>query len=74
VKRSDARLVGNGWVLANEFANVRLSIDTQGNDPRLRIEDLDSGATICLDAFVLAALIAVDDETLAAHVRSDLSP
>jgi hypothetical protein len=30
-------------MLANEFANVRLSIDTQGNDPRLRIEDLDSG-------------------------------
>ena len=74
MKRSDARLVGNGWVLANEFANVRLSIDTQGNDPRLRIEDLDSGATICLDAFVLAALIAVDDQTLAAHARSDLSP
>jgi hypothetical protein len=32
------------------------------------------GRRSCLDAFVLAALIAGDDETLAAYVRSDLSP
>jgi hypothetical protein len=71
VKRSDARSVEDGWLLANEFANVRVSIDTRGNDPRLRIEDLVTGATICLDAFVLAALTAVDDKALAAHAAPD---
>ena len=71
MKRSDARSVEDGWLLANEFANVRVSIDTRGNDPRLRIEDLVTGTTICLDAFVLAALTAVDDEALAAHAAPD---
>jgi hypothetical protein len=71
VKRSDARALGDGWILANEFANVRVSIDTRGNDPRLRIEDLDSGMTICLDAFALSTLTLLDGETLAAHAAPD---
>jgi hypothetical protein len=71
VKRSDARAIGDGWILGNEFANVRVRIDTHGNDPRLRIEDLDSGASICLDAFMLAALALLDDETLAAHAAPE---
>jgi hypothetical protein len=71
VKRSDARAIGDGWILGNEFANVRVRVDTQGNDPRLRIEDLDSGASICLDAFALSALTLLDDEALAAHAAPD---
>jgi hypothetical protein len=33
---------------------VRLTIDTLGNDPRLKIEDLATNLTIALDAFMLA--------------------
>ena len=58
-------------MLANEFANVRLSIDVDGNDPRLRIEDLDTGATIRLDAFVLAAFTALTGDALAEHAQPD---
>jgi hypothetical protein len=71
VKRSDARVEPNAWMLANEFANVRLSIDEDGNDPRLRIEDLDTGATIRLDAFVLAAFTALTGDALAEHAQPD---
>jgi hypothetical protein len=53
------------WVLANEFAHVRLTIDTSGNDPRLRIEDLSSGVAVALDAFILAALTTATPEELA---------
>jgi hypothetical protein len=65
VKRSDARLEENAWLLANEFANVRLTIDQQGNDPRLCIEDLDTGISIQLDAFVLAGLTTLAEESFA---------
>jgi len=43
-------------VLSNEFAAVRLSIDTSGQSPRLRIDDLRHDRTAWLDAFQLAAL------------------
>jgi hypothetical protein len=56
------------WVLANEFARVKLSLDHKGNCPRLRIEDLDSGTSICLDSLLLAGLVWATDETLAIHV------
>jgi hypothetical protein len=56
------------WLLANEFARVRLSLDHKGNVPRLRIEDLDSGISICLDSMLLAGLVWATDETLAIHV------
>ena len=56
------------WFLSNEFARVRLSLDHKGNAPRLRIEDLDSGTSICLDSLLLAGLVWATDETLAIHV------
>jgi hypothetical protein len=71
VKRSDARVEESAWVLANEFANVRLTIDQLGNDPRLRVEDLDTGASIRLDAFVLASLTVLTEEALAEHAQPD---
>jgi hypothetical protein len=58
----------SAWVLSNEFARVKLSVDHKGNGPRLRIEDLDSGTSICLDSLLLAGLVWATDETLAIHV------
>ena len=62
-----------GWILANEFAQVRLEIDRKGNSPRVRIEDLQSGYSICLDAMTLASLVWASDEMLAAHFDPDLT-
>lgn len=31
------------WILANEFAEVAVSLDLAANGPRLRLEDLRSG-------------------------------
>lgn len=42
--------------LSSEFASVRLSIDTAGNDARLRIEDLKTGHVGFLDALELETL------------------
>ncbi|HEV2981714.1 MAG TPA: hypothetical protein VGX51_09805 [Solirubrobacteraceae bacterium] len=42
--------------LSSEFATVGLSIDTAGNDPRLRIEDLKTGHVGFLDALELETL------------------
>jgi len=58
----------SAWVVSNEFARVKLSVDHKGNGPRLRIEDLDSGTSICLDSLLLAGLVWATDETLAIHV------
>jgi hypothetical protein len=60
------------WFVANEFAQVRLTIDTTGNDPRLCIEDLSSGLTRKLDAFVLASLIKATEEQIARYMDPDL--
>jgi hypothetical protein len=56
------------WILANEFAHVRLTIDTSGNDPRLRIEDLSSGHSVALDAFMLVGLTTATEEELTRHM------
>ena len=34
---------GVGPVIGNEFAQVSVNFDTEGNSPRLRLEDLRSG-------------------------------
>jgi len=44
------------FVLSNEFAAVRISIDSRGQSPRLRIDDLRNDRTAWLDAFQLAEL------------------
>ena len=56
------------WIIANEFAHVRLTIDNSGNDPRLRIEDLSSGTSVALDAFMLAGLTTATAEELSRHM------
>jgi hypothetical protein len=42
--------------VASEFATVSLSIDYEGNGPRLRIEDLKTGQVGFLDALELETL------------------
>jgi hypothetical protein len=42
--------------VSNEFADVSVSIDTEGNDPRLRLEDMKTGRVGFLDALELETL------------------
>jgi hypothetical protein len=42
--------------IASEFASVAISIDHDGNGPRLRIEDLKTGQVGFLDALELETL------------------
>jgi hypothetical protein len=42
--------------LRSEFAHVRLELDTSGNGPRLRIEDLKTGKVGYLDPLELECL------------------
>lgn len=44
-------------ILESEFARVNISVDTSGNGPRLRIEDLWSGAAVFLDPLALESLV-----------------
>ena len=60
------------WILANEFAQVRVSRDCNGNSARLKVEDLQSGKSICLDPLILASLVWASDEELASHADPDL--
>ena len=46
----------DGAIVESEFASVRLSIDREGNDARLRIEDLKTGRVGFLDALELETL------------------
>lgn len=47
---------GADAIVRNEFAAVRLEIDRSTHSPRLRVEDLQSGACVYLDALELASL------------------
>jgi hypothetical protein len=51
-------------VVESEFASVRLTIDRQGNGPRLRIEDLTGGHVGYLDALELETLAWLPRERL----------
>ncbi|MDH3047292.1 hypothetical protein QEN45_18070 [Gordonia alkanivorans] len=47
----------------NEFAAVRVSLDTAGNGPRLLVEDLESDEAIFLSPLELASLcLATPDD------------
>ena len=51
-------------VVANEFASVSASIDTEANSPRLRLEDLKTGRVRFLDALMLETLVWASEESL----------
>jgi len=53
-------------IVANEFASVSVSLDTEGNSPRLRVEDLRTGRIRYLDALELETLVWLPDERLTA--------
>lgn len=42
--------------MQNEFAGVLISVDKQGNGPRLMIRDLESGRVAYFDALELSSL------------------
>ncbi|MFC9834291.1 hypothetical protein ACFVKB_10790 [Rhodococcus sp. NPDC127530] len=48
--------------LANEFAVVRVSLDTSGNGPRLLVEDAETGDHIFLSPLELASLCLATPE------------
>ena len=48
---------GIGPVVESEFAQVSVNIDTEGNSPRLRLEDLRTGRVRFLDALELETVI-----------------
>ncbi len=56
------------WYVTNECAQVKLTIDRSGNDPRLCIEDLSSDLRIYLDAFILASLTTATEQELARYM------
>ena len=60
--RNDLRWEHEGVVVANEFAAVRVRLDTTANGPRLRVEDLDGGATTFLEPLELASFCLATDE------------
>jgi hypothetical protein len=55
---------GSDGVVGSEFASVSVRFDTDGNAPRLRLEDLHSGRVRYLDALELETLIWLPDERL----------
>lgn len=48
--------------LVNEFAAVRLSLDVNGNGPRLLVEDLESGEHVFLCPLELASFTQATPE------------
>lgn len=51
-------------VVASEFASVAVSIDRDGNSPRLRLEDEKTGRVGYLDALELETLAWLPDGAL----------
>lgn len=49
-------MAGPDDIVESEFASVRVSIDRDGNDARLRVEDLRTGQVGFLDALELETL------------------
>ncbi|WP_433379649.1 hypothetical protein [Streptosporangium sp. CA-115845] len=52
------------WIIASEFAEVAVSLDTDANGPRLRVEDLRGGRVRYLDALELESVVWLSDERM----------
>jgi hypothetical protein len=50
--------------IASEFASVEVRIDTDGNGPRLRVEDMRTGRVGYLDALELETLAWIPEGAL----------
>jgi hypothetical protein len=57
-------------VVGSEFAQVEVRLDSRGNGPRLRLEDLRTGRVRYLDALELETIIWLRD----GHLRQLLDP
>jgi hypothetical protein len=57
-------------VIANEFASVRVLIVAQGRGLRLRLQDLESGATVSLDPLDLRSFCLASEDEQMAWLRS----
>jgi hypothetical protein len=55
-------------IISNEFAVVKVEMDNEGNGDRLRLEDMDGGRVIYLDALQLENLIWIPDEKLTEYM------
>jgi hypothetical protein len=51
--------------LTSEFADVEVSLDTEGNGPRLRIRDVRTDVSVLLDPLELESLVYVRHDELA---------
>ena len=60
----DVDVPGVGAVVGNEFAQVSVRFDVDGNAPRLRLEDLRGGRVRYLDALELETIIWLPEERL----------
>jgi hypothetical protein len=61
---------GGSPVIGSEFAQVSVSFDTEGNSPRLRLEDLRTGRVRFLDALELETLVWLPE----AHLTALMDP
>ena len=57
-------------VIANEFAAVSVEVIRQGRGIRLRLRDLDSGATVSLDPLDLVSFCMSNGDEQAAWLRT----
>ena len=57
--------------LRNEFAAVEIEVDDTANGVRLRITDVETGATIWLDPFELSRLTHLSHDDFTAIVRPE---
>jgi hypothetical protein len=57
------------WLIKNEYASVKVTVDTEGKGTRLKVEDLSSGTVIYLDPLELQALAWATREDLSAFTR-----
>lgn len=57
-------------VIGSEFAQIRASVDTTANGPRLRLEDLRTGRVRFLDALELETIVWLPD----GHLQQLLDP
>jgi hypothetical protein len=62
--RGPVDVPGVGPVVESEFAQVSVNIDTAGNSPRLRLDDLRTGRTRYLDALELETIIWLPPDRL----------
>jgi hypothetical protein len=55
---------GVGPVIANEFAQISVNFDVEGDSPRLRLKDLRTGRVRYLDALELETIIWLPQDHL----------